>query len=218
MTHDTMHDSPFPAERRKPAPADQPILGLLRERWSPRAFLPKPLEPATLRLLFEALRWAPSAFNDQPWSFLVATPAQPQAFARLLACLTPGNQAWAQHAPVLVLSVVRQAMAGKPQPNRTAAYDLGQAVACLTVQATALGLVVHQMAGVDLEQARSAGAVPDGHDVVTAFAIGWPGPSDALPEEVRRKDAVPRSRKPLQDFVFGADWGAPAPWLAQEAA
>jgi nitroreductase len=198
---------------QKPAPVDHPIHELLRHRWSPRALSAEPIPPAQLHTLFEALRWTPSASNEQPWSFLVATREEPEAFDKLLACLNPGNQVWAQSAYLLMLTVSRRDLANKPQPNRTSQYDMGQAIAYLTFQATALGLAVHQMAGLDLEKARSMGEIPEGYDPVTAVAIGYPADSSTLPEEVRKKDAVPRVRKPLVDFVFGARWRQPASWL-----
>jgi nitroreductase len=198
---------------QKPAPADHDILDLLRQRWSPRAFSADEVGANELHQLFEALRWAPSASNEQPWSFLVGMRPQAAAFEQLLACLNAGNQAWARNAAGIVITVVRRDLAGKPQPNRTAQYDLGQAVAYFTFQATALGLVVHQMAGVDLDEVRRVGAVPDGYDPVTAIAFGYPAESSTLPEDIRKKDAAPRVRRPLREFVFGSSWGQAAGWI-----
>lgn len=202
MTH-----SPFAPAFQKPAPADFALHDLLRHRWSPRAFADDPLSDAELRQMLEAARWAPSAFNEQPWSFLVATRQRAADFDKLLSCLTPGNQAWAAQAAGLAITVARRELAGKPQPNRTALYDLGQAVSHFSFQATALGCVVHQMAGVDLDKARQLCGIPEGYDAVTAMAFGRPGDSTALPDGPRQKDAAPRVRKPQSDFVFGADWG-----------
>jgi nitroreductase len=192
---------------QKPAPADFPLHELLRQRWSPRAFSGDELGPDEVSLLFEAARWSPSAFNEQPWAFLVATRQHAADFQKLLGCLSPGNQAWAGHAAGLAITVARHDLVAKPQPNRTALYDLGQAVAHFTFQATALGIAVHQMAGLDLEQARVACAIPQGWNPVTAIAFGRPGNSAALPEAVRVKEAAPRVRKPTREFVFGANWG-----------
>src|SRR5881394_2967613 len=125
-----------------------PIHELLRRRWSPRAFDPnKPVESEKLRACFEAARWAPSSFNEQPWSFIVATRDKPQEYAKLLACLVEKNQSWARSAPVLMIGATSLLWARNGKPNRHAFYDLGQAVAHLTVQATAQGLYLHQMAG-----------------------------------------------------------------------
>jgi nitroreductase len=213
MKISTMPTSLLDPRFQKSAPIDHPIHELLRQRWSPRAFSAEPISSADLHTLFEALRWTPSASNEQPWSFLVATREDPEIFDELLACLNPGNQVWARNAYLLMVTVARRDLIAKPQPNRTSHYDLGQAVACLTLQATALGLAVHQMAGIDLDKSRKAGQVSDGFDPVTAVAIGYPAESSTLPEEVRKKDAVARVRKPLREFVFGARWEQPAQWL-----
>ena len=90
---------------QKLAETRYPIHELLRERWSPRAFADRMVEPEKLRSLLEAARWAPSSFNEQPWSFIVATKEHPGEYERLLSCLVEGNVRWAQHAPVLMLSV-----------------------------------------------------------------------------------------------------------------
>lgn len=196
----------------KPAPVDFPVHDLLRQRWSPRAFAADELHAEELNLMFEAARWSPSAFNEQPWRFVVATRREAADFARLLSCLTPGNQVWACNAAALVVTAARRDLASKPQPNRTAHYDLGQAVAHLTFQATSLGIAVHQMAGIDLAMARELCGIPDGYDAVSAVALGYPADSAALPEPVRQKDAAPRIRKGMGEIVFGGAWGQPIPW------
>ena len=89
----------------KPAETDYPIHDLLQRRWSPRAFSDRLVEPERLRSLWEAARWAPSSFNEQPWHFITATKQDETEYARLLSCLTEGNIKWAQHAAVLMVSV-----------------------------------------------------------------------------------------------------------------
>lgn len=195
----------------KPAPADHAIHDLLRLRWSPRSFNDESLPTSELRSLLEAARWSPSASNEQPWSFLVAAREDATGFATLLDLLNPGNQVWARQAAVLMIGVARRELQGKAQPNRTALYDLGQAVAHLTFQATAGGLAVHQMAGFDLEHARTTCGIPADHDPVVAIALGRPAPTSALPEAVRAKDETPRRRKAQADFAFTAQWGQPLP-------
>ncbi len=193
-------------EFQKPVPAEVPIHELLRQRWSPRAFSKDALTVDELTQLFQAARWSPSAFNEQPWSFMVASRSQPKVFDQLLHCLNPGNQAWAKEAALLAIGIARRDLSSKPQANRHAHYDLGQAVAHLTFQATSLGIAVHQMAGFDVDKARSEYAIPEGHDPVVAIAIGRPGDSSALPEPARQKDAAPRARKLLSEFVFSGAW------------
>src|SRR5262245_60647726 len=104
----------------RPAPTDHPIHELLARRWSPRAFDARPIEPEKLSSLFEAARWAPSSFNEQPWSFLLARREEPASFARMLECLVDANQAWAKDAPVLILTVARLRFTRNGAENRHA--------------------------------------------------------------------------------------------------
>ncbi len=171
------------------------------------AHLPVPEE--ALRSLFEAARWAPSCFNEQPWRFLVARRTDPEAHEKLLSCLSEGNQRWAKQAPVLALSVARTTFTRNGKPNRHAFHDVGLAVAQLTLQATTTGLVVHQMAGFDPERARRLHAIPEGFEPVAVLAIGYPGEPDDLPEDLRERERAARSRRPQREFVFTGSWGAP---------
>jgi nitroreductase len=190
------------------APTDHAIHDLLRERWSPRAFAPRDVETDKLARLLEAARWAPSSYNEQPWHFLVATRDQPAEFERMLGVLWEGNQAWAKDAPVLVITAARKHFARGGKPNLHAWHDVGQAIAHLSVQATAEGLVVHQMMGFDAEAARTVYGIPDDHEAVTAVAIGYIGDPASLPEPLRERELAPRERRPLADFVFTGNWGA----------
>jgi nitroreductase len=194
------------------ASGDYPVHPLLAERRSLRAFSPKTVESEVLGSLLEAARWAPSCANEQPWSFIVAVKGDKPEFQRLLACLIEFNLEWAQHAPVLILSVARMIFQSSGKPNRHAFHDVGQATASLTVQATASGLVVHQMAGFDVEKARREFSIPHDHEPVAVTAIGYPGSPADLPEKLRQKELAPRQRKPLADFVFERGLGQPAAW------
>jgi nitroreductase len=196
-------------------PADEceyPVHSLLTERRSLRAFSSKIVEPETLGSLLEAARWAPSCMNEQPWSFIVATQRNPADFDRLLGCLLAFNIAWAQHAPVLMLSIARLTFESNGQPNRHALHDVGQAIAGLTFQASVGGLVVHQMAGFDVDKARSEFSIPSGHEPVAVAALGYPGSPDSLPDKLRQKELAMRKRKSLKDFVFERAWGHAAAW------
>ena len=159
----------------KPAQTEFRIHDLIRRRWSPRAFADRPVEPEKLGSLLEAARWAASSNNEQPWRFILATRERPEDFARLLGCLKESNQAWARLAPVLMLSVARLTFADDDDPNRHAFYDVGQAVATMAIEATALGLVIHQMAGFFPDKARALFEIPDGFEPATAIAIGYQG-------------------------------------------
>jgi len=191
---------------------EYPIHPLIAGRRSIRGFASTPVEPETLASLMEAARWAPSCMNEQPWSFIVATKANKSDFDRLLGCLIEFNVQWAQHAPVLLLSVAKLTFESTGKLNRHAFHDVGQAIANLTFQATVSGLVVHQMAGFDLEKARREFSIPQDYEPVATAAIGYPGNSADLPEKLRTKDESPRIRKPLADFVFESEWGRSAGW------
>jgi nitroreductase len=198
----------------KPADAQYPIHDLIKRRWSPRAFSDRRVEPDTLLSLLEAARWAPSSNNEQPWSFIVATKDDPAEHARLLSCLVDGNILWAQRAPVLMVSVARMSFEDDGKPNRHAFYDVGQAVAGLSIQATALGLAVHQMAGFHPDKVRALYGVPEPFEPVAAIALGYPGDPEGLPERLKQRELAPRERKPLPEFVFSELWGQASPWVA----
>jgi len=197
----------------KPAETTYPIHELLRRRWSPRAFLDKMVETDKLRSLFEAARWAPSSDNEQPWQFVVATKDSPSEYDRLFQCLKEGNKKWAHLAPVLMLSIAHLNWEEDGTPNRHAFHDTGMAVFSLIVQATALGLVVHQMAGFDVEKARTDLKVPTGHEPVAMIAVGYPGGPDILPDRLKQRELLLRERTPIAEFVFSAEWGTPAQFL-----
>jgi nitroreductase len=191
----------------KTANTDQPVHALLSSRWSPYAFADRDVSDQDLRSLFEAARWAPSSYNEQPWSYLVATRADAEEFERLLSCLVEANQAWARHAPVLALGVARHAFTRNDKPNAAAEHDLGLAAGGLLVEATARGLVVHQMIGILPDRARELYAIPDHSHALTGIAIGYEGETSSLPEGLRQRDLAPRARKPLSEFVFGGRFG-----------
>ncbi len=195
----------------KPADVQYPIHDLIKRRWSPRAFSDRPIKPETLQSLLEAARWAPSSNNEQPWSFIVAAKDDPDEFGRLLSCLVEGNSLWAQHAPVLMVSVARLSFEDDGQPNRHAFHDVGQAVANLIVQATALGLMVHQMAGFHPDKVRELYSVPKEFEPVAAMALGYPGDPQSLPDKLKKRELAPRERKPITEFVFTGRWGRTSP-------
>jgi nitroreductase len=194
----------------KPEDTQYQIHDLLRQRWSPRAFEDRPIEPDKLRSLFEAARWAPSSNNRQPWRFLVATKEDRVEYDRLFNCLVEGNQKSAYRAPVLMLSVA-QLQFEDGSLNRHALHDTGMAAENLVIQATALGLVAHQMAGFRIDQARADCKIPEGYDPVAMIAVGYPGDPALLPDRLRAREVRPRVRKPLTELVYSATWEQPSP-------
>ncbi|HXN22090.1 MAG TPA: nitroreductase family protein [Candidatus Dormibacteraeota bacterium] len=191
----------------KPAEAKYPIHEIVRRRWSPRAFSPRAVTADTLRSLFEAARWSPSSFNAQPWAFLVAAKEDRENFDRILDTLVEQNRAWAQRAAVLMINAAKKKFDHDGSLNRHTLYDLGQATAYLTMQATSMGLVVHQMAGFSPAKARELFQIPEEWEPGAAIALGYPAEAREIPEILREKEKVPRVRKPIEEFVFGGMWG-----------
>ena len=191
----------------KRATTDHPVNDLIAARWSPYAFADRPVSRADLLSLFEAARWAASSYNEQPWSYLVATKENAEEFARLLSCLVEGNQAWAQAVPVLALGCTSLNFTKTGKPNAAAIHDLGLAAGNICLEATARGLSVHQMIGILPDKARQVYRIPDGVQPLTALAIGYAADPATAPEKFRERDLAKRSRKPLANFVFAGTWG-----------
>lgn len=200
---------------QKPASAAHPIHRLIRDRWSPRAFLDKAVEPKLLLSLLEAARWAPSSFNEQPWVFLVATKEQPEEFEKMLGCLMEANQGWAKAAPVLMISVAKLSFTKNGKENRCALHDVGLASAMLTLQAVELGLSTHGMAGIEIEKIRSTYGVPEGYAPMAGWAVGYDGDPDQLEGGLREAEEAPRTRKDQLEFVYGPVWGKSSDFVAQ---
>jgi nitroreductase len=129
----------------------------------------------------------------------------------LLSCLRENNQQWAARAPVLIVSVAKLAFDMNGQPNRYAFHDVGLAVANLIVQATALSLCVHQMAGFYPDKVRELYSVPDDFEPVAGIVLGYPGDPATLPEDLYQREVAPRIRKPLETFIFQGTWGQTSP-------
>jgi len=138
----------------KHAETSAPVHDIIGKRWSPRAFDSRPVEHAKLRSLFEAARWAASSYNGQPWHFLVASKDEHESYKKILESFVEFNQSWAKNAPVLAISVAALKFAHNGEPNRHAFHDVGQAAATLALEASNLGLQVHQMAGILPDKAK----------------------------------------------------------------
>ncbi len=191
------------------APTDAPIHDLLQQRWSPYALDPERMVPADdLRAIFEAARWMMSSYNAQPWRYIVGTrDRSPEIREQIFKVLLEGNQPWAKNAPVLALGIVQHHFEHNGKPNKAAVHDLGAASAGLTMEATARGLAVHQMIGIDPDKAREAFALPDGLEPFTALAIGYAGEASAIPEDYAKRDQKPRERKPLSEIILAGSVG-----------
>lgn len=200
----------------KLANTQYPIHDLLRQRWSPLAFSERMVEPEKLHSVLEAASWAASSYNEQPWSFIVATKDNQGEFERLLSCLAEGNQEWAINAPVLMLSVAKLHFERNGVENRHAFHDVGAAAAQLAIQATANGLFIHQMAGFDVPKAKEVYSIPEGYEPVAAIALGYLGDPQTLSEKLQQREASSRSRKSLEKFVFSGSWNQASPIVTHD--
>ena len=195
----------------KHATAEHLVLDVIRERWSPRAYdSSRTIPPDELWQLFEAARWTPSSRNEQPWRFVVVDKlAHPAVHAAIVATMTPGNQAWAPLAPVLIVAAAKLTVGESGDVNRHALYDTGQAVAYLTMQAQSQGLAARQMEGFNRVAAAQVCEVPADYDLAAVIALGYPGSPDVLPNEKHRQlETTPRARRPAADFVFAGTWAS----------
>jgi nitroreductase len=193
----------------KRAPAVDGVLPIFHERWSPRSFADREVSQSSLAKVFEAARWAASSFNEQPWRFLVGVRGT-STHDKIFRPLGEFNQRWAQSAPVLILGVTRTKFSQSGKDNRVALYDLGAAASYLTLEAAALGLATHQMAGFDPEAARKALGIPAEYAIGAVIALGYQGEPEALSDQnMLDQETKPRARKPLSEIVFSA-WDEPA--------
>ena len=186
---------------------DHPVHRLIHERWSPVVFSDQAVEEEKLATLWEAVRWAPSCYNDQPWHLVVGVKGE-ESWEKVFGCLVEANQFWAQHAPVLGIAVARLAFEKTGKPNRHAIYDLGLGMGHMVLQAVDLELSVHQMAGFDPAKAREVLEIPQGYEPMTAFAVGYmANPRECENDKLRQRELTVGTRKPQSQFVFSGAWG-----------
>jgi nitroreductase len=184
-------------------PHEFTLTDVLEQRWSPRAFArDEVLDQNRLGPAFEAARWSPSSGNSQPWTFLVGFRGD-EVFQAIVGTMASGNQVWAEHAGALVANIA-SVVDGEGKPQSHAIYDLGQAVAHFSVQATAEGLMVHQMGGFDAQTLGRELGLDSSQRVVTIMAVGSMGDPADLPEKLQEREAQPRVRKPLSEIVGGS--------------
>jgi len=196
--------SAIEVNRLKQAPAVEGLLPAMLGRWSPRSFADREVSPDLLVKVFEAVRWTASAFNEQPWRFLIGT-RNSSTYKKIFGTLTGFNQVWAVAAPVLILGATKTKFSHNSTPNYHALYDLGAAAFSLVLQSAALGLSTHQMAGYDHSAARVAFGIPEDYALGAVIALGYLGEPAALSEEqLVARETTPRTRKTLNEFVFSA--------------
>lgn len=173
---------------------------LFIDRWSPRSFLENELKEDEILTLFEAARWAPSCYNEQPWLFLFARTREDRQ--RYAEALVEGNRVWAKRAPILMAVFSRKRFDKNGNENRWADFDTGSAWMSLVLQAMKLGIYCHGMAGFDPEKAyRICNVDPEKYNALCMAAIGRKGPAEVLDEPMRSRES-PSDRRPLGEMVF----------------
>lgn len=188
----------------KAGPSKTGVHELLLKRWSPRAFSDQPVSREDLQKIFTAASWAASSYNEQPWRFLVGAKGE-QPHQRIFDALIDFNKSWAGTAPVLILSVAKKTMTKEGNENAHAEHDTGAASANMCLQATALGLYMHGMAGFDKAKASESFSLPSEYAPVAVWALGHLGDTESLPAFLQQMEAAPRARKHLSEFVF-TEW------------
>jgi nitroreductase len=190
----------------KPAQTEAPILDVIQNRWSPVAFDPTPLDKEQIRSLFEAGRWAQSNYNEQPWRYIYAGKNDPGR-SELESLLVEGN-AYAKNAGLLLISFGSKKFAKNGKPNRFNLHDTGAASALITLQATSMGLISHQMSGYDSERANALLGVPEEFEPGSMMALGYAGDPKTMDAASQQRDAGPRTRRPQEESFFQGKWPA----------
>ncbi len=184
---------------------EAPVLGVIENRRSLRAYSHKPVEEEKIKVLFEAARWAPSSMNEQPWVYVYATKNQEELYSILLEALNESNRFWAKEAPLVIFSMTRRNHLRNGMVNHSAKYDLGAANAFLSLQATEFGLNVHQMGGYDRYKLFTRLNISaEVYEPGVVMAIGYPGDPEALPENYKAREIAPRQRFTIESFVHNS--------------
>ena len=187
---------------QKSANIEHPVVDLIKNRKSIRAFSGESIEPEKIYSLFEATRWAPSSTNEQPWFYIYATPDQTELWNKLFECLNEGNKIWAKGSSLLILSLARKNFSRYPGANAHAMYDLGGANSFLSLQAVEMGLQVRQMAGFNEALAIGNLRIPETYQVGVFMAVGYPGDPETLPVNLKARELAPRERVLQEEFVM----------------
>jgi nitroreductase len=181
---------------------------LIASRWSPRAYADKPVSSEDLSKIFTAASWAASSSNEQPWRFLVGHKGD-ETYKKIFDCLVEFNQGWAKSAPVLILTIAKTTFSKDGSNNGWALHDTGAASANMCLQAIALGIHTHGMAGFDKDKVRTHFNLPADYTEGAVWARGYLGDPETLPEHLKKMELAPRTRKPLAELVF-TEWDKPA--------
>ncbi len=179
--------------------ADYPIESNLLNRWSPRSMTGEPISEEELYSLFEAARWAPSCYNEQPWRFIYAK-RDTEHWQRLYDLMIAFNQQWTAKAAVLIVVASHKVFERNQKPAQTHSYDTGAACQNLALEGFARGLVVHGMQGFDYKKAAIDLKIPAEYQVEAMIAIGKKAPRENLSPGLQEKE-VPSQRKPIKELI-----------------
>jgi nitroreductase len=188
------------SEQTQERKSDFKINPLILNRWSPRSMTGEEIDNDTILSIFEAARWAPSSYNNQPWRFIYAKRNTPY-WNKLFNLLAEPNKVWAKNAALLIVVVSSKNFEHNGKFSITHQYDAGAAWENLALESSSRGLVAHGMQGFDYEKAREDLDIPDTFDVMAMAAIGKQGPKENLPLNLQEKED-PNNRKPLKDLVM----------------
>lgn len=186
----------------KPADAAHYINELIKNRYSALGIDPnQPVEKEKFESMLEAARWAPSSYNEQPWSYVVGFKGD-ENHQKLASCLVEGNS-WARQAPILMLSVAKKKFTFNNSENRHHMHDVGAANAIMHLQATDLGLAMHQMAGFNVEKARQIFNIGEEYEPASMIAVGYLlQDKSILPESLQKREASKRTRKEFEKMFW----------------
>jgi nitroreductase len=193
-----MLDSEIEAHKRHPT---HKINSLFVDRWSPRAMTGEDIDDVDLMSLFEAARWAPSSYNNQPWRFIYAKRNNIESWNKLLDLLYEGNKVWAKNAAALVVVISRKNFEYNEKPSVTHQFDAGAAWENLALEAVDLGIATHAMEGFDHQKAKTNLGIPESYNVMAMIAIGKRGPKENLTSKLQEAE-FPSDRKPLTEIVM----------------
>ncbi|PLW97940.1 MAG: nitroreductase [Marinilabiliales bacterium] len=194
---------------KKNIPVEYPVMDSVKERWSPRAFSSVMPEDGKLKSMFEAARRAPSAFNGQPWSFIIGKKGT-EDYEKIMESLIDWNKKWASTAPVLIVSLASSVSANGKHKNATAEYDTGQAVMAMSLEAMNQGIYTHQMTGFDKEVIRKNFAVKPHNLIVSVIAAGHQGALGQISADMQELEKEVKGRKDFNTFVFSTADGTPS--------
>lgn len=186
-----------------------PIHDLIKNRWSPRAYLDKPVEASKLQRVLEAGRWAASSMNEQPWRLIVGRRDMGETYDKIYDALVDFNKEWTKGVPVLMLIVGKTHLTKGDKENRHFKYDCGQFAANMALQATAEGLHMHQMGGFSRTKAEANFNIPEGYEPITAVVLGYQGNISRLNTDHQKSEEAKRERKDWSSLFFEDTWEKP---------